>query len=163
MKTKNSTKQNYYTMKKLTLLSSLFLAFIILSSSAPASQAVTDVKKEDGITFFEGTWASALALARKENKLVFLDAHAVWCRPCKLMKRKTFKDPAVAKFFNEHFVNVEMDMEKGEGKNLSSKLGIRAYPTLLFINGKGELIKKKVGFLNAPDFLEFGETTLKEQ
>lgn len=143
-------------MKKSILLSSLFITFILLSSGTSSHKSTKETKP--GIQFFEGTWASALAQARKENKLVFLDAHAVWCRPCKLMKKRTFTEPAVAKFFNDNFINVEMDMERGEGKNLSKKLAIRAYPTLLFINGKGEVIKKKVGYLNATDFLALGKT-----
>lgn len=146
-------------MKKTVLLSSLFIAFIMLSSAINPFRV--DKKPQPGIEFFEGSWGSALAQARKENKLVFLDAHAVWCRPCKLMKKRTFKDPAVAKFFNENFINVEMDMERGEGKSLSHKLAIRAYPTLIFVNGKGEVIKKEVGFLNAPDFLALGKTVIK--
>jgi thioredoxin 1 len=146
-------------MKKIILLPALFISFILLSSGISPNKVAAE--KQPGIVFHEGTWASALAQALKENKLVFLDAHAVWCRPCKLMKIKTFKDPAVAKFYNNNFINVEMDMERGEGKALANKLGIRAYPTLFFINGKGEVIAKKVGFLNAPDFLELGKTVVK--
>lgn len=31
-----------------------------------------------GIKFFEGTWSEALAKAKKENKLIFVDCYANW-------------------------------------------------------------------------------------
>jgi thioredoxin 1 len=76
------------------------------------------------------------------------------------MKKITFKDSAVAKFFNANFINVEMDMERGEGKELSKKLDIRAYPTLFFINGKEQVINKKVGYLDADSCLYFGKSVM---
>ena len=35
-----------------------------------------------------------------------------------------------------------MDMEKGEGIQLAREYGVRAYPTLLFIDGDGKLADK---------------------
>jgi len=147
-------------MKKAVLLSSLFISILLLSSALITPKKSKENKP--GIEFFEGTWASALAQARKENKLVFLDAYAVWCRPCKLMKRTTFKDPAVAAYFNKNFINVEMDMERGEGKRLAKKLALRAYPTLFFINGKEQIIKKTVGALNVDSCLSFGKSVINK-
>jgi thioredoxin-related protein len=118
---------------------------------------------KQAIVFHEGSWASALNKAEQEKKLIFFDAHASWCRPCKLMKKTVFTDTAVARLFNSHFINIEMDMEKGEGKDLSSVLDIKAYPTLLFINEKGEVKEKKIGFLSAPELLSFAKTALKKQ
>lgn len=34
-----------------------------------------------------------------------------------------FKDSLVADYFNRHFVNLKMDMEKGEGVELRKKYG----------------------------------------
>lgn len=59
-----------------------------------------------------------------------------------------FTDPDAANFFNEHFVNLKMDMEKGEGINLKDRFEVKAYPTLLFINGQGKVVHCLVG---APD------------
>ena len=37
-------------------------------------------------------------------------------------------------------------MEKGEGPEFARKYGITAYPTLFYINFKGEVVHKVVGF-----------------
>lgn len=111
-----------------------------------------------GIEFFHGTFAEALEKAKKENKLIFMDAYAEWCGPCKKMAATVFKDEKVGKFFNDNFINVKMDMEKGEGPNLSGKYNVAAYPTLLFINGKGDLVHKGVGGLPVEQFMNLART-----
>ncbi|MFN4256425.1 MAG: thioredoxin family protein, partial [Saprospiraceae bacterium] len=68
-----------------------------------------------GMNFEHGTWAEVLAKAKAENKPIFMDAYTVWCGPCKMMSNQTFPDAKVAELFNARFVNVKVDMEKGEG------------------------------------------------
>ncbi len=117
--------------------------------------------KVDGIEFFHGTWQEALAKAKKENKLIFMDAYASWCGPCKMMAKNTFTDKSVGDFFNENFINVKMDMEKhAEGRRLSQKYGLRAYPTLYFINAKEEATHKSVGYLKPNQLIEQGKLAL---
>jgi thioredoxin-related protein len=113
-----------------------------------------------GIEFFNGTFKEALAKAEKENKLVFMDAYAEWCGPCKKMAATVFKDEKVGKFFNDNFVNVKMDMEKGDGPGLQGKYNVTAYPTLLFLNGKGDMVHKGMGALPSKEFLELGRKAL---
>ena len=122
-----------------------------LSGNAPNPVA------EDGINFFNGTWAEAKAEAKKTGKLIFVDAYAAWCGPCKWMAANSFPDKNVGAFFNKNFINVKMDMEKGEGKGLASSFGIRAYPTLLFIDGNGKTVNKSEGALDAASLLTLGQ------
>lgn len=119
--------------------------------------AITTVRAEE-IRFEQGTWAESLAKAKSANKLVFLDAYTSWCGPCKWMARTTFTNPEVASFFNEHFVNVSFDMEKGEGLQLAQTYSVNAYPTLIFVDGDGALMDQKVGALDAEKFLEWGRS-----
>jgi thiol-disulfide isomerase/thioredoxin len=114
-----------------------------------------------GITFVENkSWKEVLAMAKKENKLIFLDAYATWCGPCKYMQKNVFTDDAVGDFYNTSFINVAMDMEKGEGVELSEKYDLSSYPTLFFINSDGEVIHKSVGALESVDFLALGKDAL---
>lgn len=118
-------------------------------------------KKEGGIVFFNGNWKQALNKAKAEKKIIFLDAYASWCGPCKVMARKTFRNSDVAKFYNKNFINIAMDMEKGEGPTLARRYPLNAYPTLMFINAKGELVAKAVGYYKAEAFLELGKKAKK--
>lgn len=118
------------------------------------------LKAAEGIVFEKGTWQEALDKAKAENKLIFMDCYTSWCGPCKIMARDVFTDPDVAKFFNEHFVNVKFDMEKGEGITLKKEYGVAAFPTLNFINAQGELQHCIVGSMEAEDFLKEAQRAL---
>ena len=79
-----------------------------------------------------------------------------------MLRATTFKNAKVAAFFNEHFVNVSMDMEKGEGPQLAQQWGIQAYPTLIIFNEDGKPLLGTVGFIDANDLMKFGEAGLKK-
>ncbi|ESZ95382.1 thioredoxin [Sclerotinia borealis F-4128] len=72
------------------------------------------------------------------NKIVVLDAFAVWCGPCKAIA------PQVVKFSEEypaaHFVKIDVD----EMPDVAQELGIRAMPTFLIFKGE-EKIAEVVG------------------
>jgi thioredoxin 1 len=110
-----------------------------------------------GIQFHRGTFSEALARAKKENKLVFLDIYAEWCGPCKRLKSVTFADEGVGTFYNSNFVNVALNGEEGEGADLAAKFAIRSYPSLLFINSSGEVVKATSGFKNEAGLIALGK------
>lgn len=109
-----------------------------------------------GVQFESVDFQTALSKAKKENKLVFMDAYTTWCGPCKWMNKNVFTDDSVGSYYNDKFVNVKMDMEKGEGIELAKRYEVAAYPTLLFINGDGELMHTSAGSRPAADFLDLG-------
>lgn len=112
------------------------------------------------IKFYHENWSEILNLAKKENKLIFLDAYAVWCGPCKYMANVVFKNDTVARFYNENFINAKFDMEKGEGLQLAKKYEVRVYPTLLYLNADGEVIHRVAGSMEPTDFIEEGKLVL---
>lgn len=117
---------------------------------------------DEGIQFHKGTFQEALALAKKENKLVFLDIYATWCGPCKKLKSKTFSDKKVGEFYNQSFVNVALDGENGEGIALARKYELVGYPTLLFINANGEVVSRTAGYHNPSQFIDLGKSITKK-
>ena len=112
------------------------------------------------IKFEHDSLNQILAKASAENKLVFIDCYTTWCGPCKYMAKYVFTNDTVAKYFNEHFINAKIDMEKGEGISLGRKFNVQAFPSWLFLNGKGELIHRGVSGMEAPEMVAMGKVAL---
>ncbi|MBL7795132.1 MAG: thioredoxin family protein [Saprospiraceae bacterium] len=110
-----------------------------------------------GINFFHGTWPEAMAQAKTEQKLIFVDAYASWCGPCKRMAANVFPDPQVGDYFNANFVNLKIDMEKPENSEFAGKYPVSAYPTLLILDAEGKIVHKHVGGLAADGLIAFGQ------
>ncbi len=115
-------------------------------------------KMAGGIKFSTFSISKAMAQAKKSNKLIFIDVHTSWCGPCKEMAHTTFQDNAVAKKFNSKFINLKIDAEKSsDGPALSKKYSVSAYPTLLWINSEGKLVKKVVGKQSSEKLLSIAD------
>lgn len=118
--------------------------------------AFTSLSAHSQISFKDSswTWNAMLAEAKKNDQLIFVDAYAVWCGPCKWMTKNVFGVKEVGNLFNRNFVNAYIDMEKGEGITLRQKYNVRAYPTYLFINGDGEVVHRVVGSTDTAKFIQ---------
>lgn len=112
---------------------------------------------ETGIVFIHDDFNAAITEAKKTGKIIFLDAYTEWCGPCKMMSRNVFPNAEVASFYNANFVNLKMDMEKGDGPNIQNKYAVRAYPTLLYIDGEGKVVHRAVGYRDPAGFLAIGK------
>lgn len=111
-----------------------------------------------GIQFYDGTWEEAKAKAASEDKLIFVDAYAEWCGPCKRMAKTVFTDEGVGEYFNAQFVNMKIDMEKDMGRKFGQSYPVSAFPTLFFIDKNGDVLKKVVGGRGVEEFLALGES-----
>ncbi|CAM3999317.1 thioredoxin domain-containing protein [Mucilaginibacter galii] len=113
------------------------------------------------INFVETSWPQALKRAAAQHKYIFVDAYATWCGPCKMLKATTFKNSKAAAFYNQNFINVALDMERGNNPQLAQAWGMRAYPTLIIFDSKGKIVLNTVGFITAKDLVRFGEEALR--
>ena len=107
-----------------------------------------------GIDFQKGSFQEALQQAKTGNKLVFVDAFATWCGPCKKMAETVLNQPVVGDYFGEHFISIKIDIEKGEGPILKEKYGIEGIPDYLFLDGDGKLIYRLGGAMSLDKFME---------
>lgn len=115
----------------------------------------------DGIVFKKRSFEDAKKVARKEGKLIFIDAYTDWCGPCKRMAATSFKDPKVAKVFNDNFVNMKVEMEKDtDGPILARKYRVVAYPTLLIVDANGKLVKQAVGMKSSAQLIALANSVL---
>ena len=125
-----------------------------------------------GMVFEELSLEEALAKAKKEGKRVFMDCYTTWCGPCKTMDSQVFTQAVAGEFCNAHFVNIKVDMEKGEGPAVAERYGVSAFPTLFVLDADGSVRCRIVGARSTEDFMtilkrsmneEFKYSTLKEQ
>ena len=134
--------------KLIVFLSLVFLTGLFIQTSAQTGK---------GIQFHQNeSWESILALAKKENKLIFMDCYTVWCGPCKALARDVFPQEKVGEFFNPRFINVQYDMEKGDGKMLYAKYKkyIIGFPTLLLIDKDGKVLQQMAGYQEPDKLIE---------
>ena len=111
----------------------------------------------------------AMAAQADEPRKIIMDVYTQWCGPCKMMMANTFTDPNVISYINQNYYAVKFDAEgpdpvdfKGttytndgyregmRGRNsthaFSRALGVNAYPTLIFMSEKGEIIAPITGY-----------------
>lgn len=112
---------------------------------------------QEAVKFQDLPFKDLVAKAKKENRLLFIDAYTSWCGPCKMMEKNTFTQKAVGDYFNANFINARFDMEKGEGREIAAKFGVRSYPTYLFLNGEGELVSQNYGYMEGSLFVAMAQ------
>lgn len=136
-------------MKKITLLA--FFCAALFSVNA------------QGIEFFKGSWEEAVAEAKKQDKIIFVDAFAAWCGPCKAMAKNVFPDSRVGEFYNANFINIQWDVEKDpEGVKFRKKYPVSAFPTLYYIDYTGEVVQNLKGAQDSERFIQTGQNALSK-
>ncbi len=105
------------------------------------------------IHFEKLTLQEALAKAKTVNKPVFVDCFTTWCIPCKHMEKGVFTIDSVADFYNTNFINIKVDMEKGEGPSIKKTYVVEAFPSYLILDSEGKTRNKYVGSMPAGEFI----------
>ncbi len=142
-------------MKK-TILFTLALAFLSLNAIA---------QKINWVTFEE-----AIKLQKKNPKKIMMDVYTNWCGPCKMLDKNTFQNKDVADYVNANYYAVKFNGEGNEVVNYNGKsfsnpnynpafanrrnsahelaryFQIRSYPTVMFLDEKGDLIFPLIGY-----------------
>jgi thiol-disulfide isomerase/thioredoxin len=114
-----------------------------------------------GIEFIhDKKFQELLDMAKKQDKVIFMDCYTSWCGPCKRLASTVFPDSAVGEYFNRAFINTKFDMEKDEGITIANRYGIRAYPTLLWLDGDGNVKHKIVGGLDPAGLIQNGKKAI---
>jgi thioredoxin 1 len=83
----------------------------------------------------------------KSDKLVIIDFWAEWCGPCRMV------DPIIKEIGEEYDGKVlvtKVDVDSNPG--ISSKLGIRNIPTVMFFKN-GKMVDKQVGAVPKSNFI----------
>ncbi len=96
------------------------------------------------------TFDAGLKDAAAGKKYGFIDVYTDWCGYCKMLESTTLKAKPVLDELNKNFVSIKLNAEsevpltwKGKkmtGRELATQWGVEGFPTLLFLNSKGEVI-----------------------
>ncbi|MDP4207406.1 MAG: thioredoxin family protein [Bacteroidota bacterium] len=121
---------------------------------------VTVNAQSSGVKFLDISLRKALTQASEANKLVFIDCYTSWCGPCKTLSREVFPQKSVGDFFNQNFICLSIDMERGDGPDIAKRYEVKAYPTLLFLDATGEVVHRSVGAGNADAMVSLGKTAV---
>ncbi len=107
----------------------LCLLFFVISSSVFAQKGVNFLKNSNLNT--------AIDLAKKQNKLLFVEVYAPDCHICNSFTG-TFAQPQVGAIYNARFINYQLDVRKPENQKILQQLKIiiNATPTFLFFEPK---------------------------
>jgi thiol-disulfide isomerase/thioredoxin len=99
-------------------------------------------------------------LSQAQNKIIFIDFQAAWCKPCKLMEQTVFKNDTISRFYNQNFINVTLNTDSSEGKAMSKKYGVVFLPTFVFLDANGNLLHRNSSAQDVNTFLALGMTAL---
>ena len=93
------------------------------------------------------------------RKYSFVDVYTDWCGYCKQLEATTFKAKPVLAELEKHFESIKFNAEsedvvtwKGKQmtmRELSAAWGVEGFPTMLFLNPKGEIIGSFASFAEA--------------
>lgn len=123
------------------------------------------------------TLEQALELQKKNPKKIMMDVYTSWCGPCKMLDKNTFQNADVANYVNQNYYAVKFNAEGNEAVNYKGKtfsnpgykpelaskrnsahdltryFQVSAYPTIIFMDEKGDLITPIRGY-QQPNQLE---------
>jgi len=106
------------------------------------------------------SWEEVKKKAKELNKPIFVDVHTSWCEPCKWMDKEIFPQKDAGVFFNEHFVNYQVNIERGDGVDFAREHRIAAFPTLLYFNAEGEMSHKVIGSFDVNELIDVANAAL---
>jgi thiol-disulfide isomerase/thioredoxin len=119
-----------------------FLALLALALSAllacatvhaPPPPAASAAPTASGIQFIEDDYPTALARAKAQGKLLFVDVWATWCHTCLSMRAYVFPDAALSRVAGQ-FVWLSLDADHDVNKPVLERFDITGYPTLLVLD-----------------------------
>jgi len=113
----------------------LLLFFFIFINQAQAAK----------VEFSSNDFATTKQQAKENNRPYFAYFTASWCMPCRLMDETTWIDPNLAKYIDENYYAVKIDVDNFDGYVYKEEFKVIAYPTILLFQPDGTFMKRIEG------------------
>ncbi len=135
------------------------------------TNATSDAGRKSGMTLPQGKlkWYKDLdearSVAKKENKILFVDFWADWCTACEEMERKLFvTDEFITFAVANNIIPVRIDYSNptDELDKLAREYNIRGLPTVVLTKADGELIHTLTGFYSKEYTMRELKSALKD-
>jgi len=114
-----------------------------------ASLAAWSAEGADSIAWEKDPDAASRA-SKATGRAILVDVGAVWCAPCKEMERTTFHDPKVIEAARD-LVTLHVDADARP--TFAERYDCDVFPTILFLDARGDVIGKRTGYRSAADML----------
>lgn len=88
-------------------------------------------------TVATSSFETAVAAARRDQKLAVVDFGAPWCGPCKTMQRTTWSDPSLLSWLSRNATRAHVDID--QRTDLSQRYDIGAVPTTIVLRDGQEV------------------------
>ena len=118
------------------------MRYLVLSLFLCMSCALMGSADKFEPSYHNGNLESAKALAKSQNKFVFVKFYADWCVPCKWMDETTYSDPSVIAKINSNFVPLKVNIDDFDGFALKQQLAVSVLPTVVIYDPNGKMVKR---------------------
>ncbi|HEU4408478.1 MAG TPA: DUF255 domain-containing protein [Polyangiaceae bacterium] len=134
-------------------LTALFVLFGLGCASTPAGPGAHAVAPA-GAPRQDPIWASfsleTFARAKAEHKFIVLDGTAEWCRPCRAMEATTYRDPAVQRLLDEHFIAIKVDVDTNP--DVGKLYADWGWPATVLFSPEAAELGKYQGYIGPEEF-----------
>ena len=120
--------------------------------SPPPPAVVQAAHAENGIAWHKGDVDAAFAVAKAENKPVFLYWGAVWCPPCNQVKATIFNRQDFIER-SRFFVPVYIDGDSPGAQKEGARFKASGYPTMILFTPDGSEITRLPGEVDADQYM----------
>jgi thioredoxin-related protein len=143
-------------------MKTLFSSIIIFLCAVPAFSQKTPIKWY--------TLPDAEKMIKENPRPIFIDTYTDWCGWCKKLDQDTFSNSVIAEILNKKFYPVKFNAEGNESITFQGKTFINdgksgkthqlaiallkgnlGYPTVVFLDEKGQLLTPVPGYRNPKD------------
>lgn len=121
---------------------------------------VSGQNNEEGVVFlkWESDFNKALKKSKKENKPILIYfTGSDWCGPCKTLDKKLFHTEKFKSIADDDLILYKADSPRSTDllspekikitNNLKRKYKVKSFPTMVFVNHKGNMVGYKKGLI----------------